>query len=80
MSARVPPKQAKLPDLVCASHASKTLKVANIWRLRKQGRMPAGVPIKGSADVYLESEVQDLALVLEEERRERAQAKGNKDD
>lgn len=54
--------------------AAKILQVAppNVSRLRKQGRMPAGVEVKGSALVYMESEVLALARELDAERDDRA--------
>jgi hypothetical protein len=46
--------------------AAKILGIAppNISRLRAAGRMPQGIPVEGSADVYVKSEVVALAREL----------------
>jgi predicted DNA-binding transcriptional regulator AlpA len=43
----------------------------NVSRLRKQGRMPDGVKVAGSAMVYVRSEVEALAKELAAERGDR---------
>jgi predicted DNA-binding transcriptional regulator AlpA len=65
---------AEIPELVGAKAASEILGVpdSRIARLRRQGRMPKGVPIKGSkADAYVRAEVEVLARELERERKAR---------
>lgn len=56
--------------LVGLTAAAKILGIAapNVSRLRKQGRMPEGVEVEGSAMVYLKSEVAGLAKELAAER------------
>lgn len=51
------------------------VKPPNVSRLRDQGRMPAGVPVEGSADVFVRSEVEVLAVELAAEREARAGAR-----
>lgn len=50
------------------------VKPPNVSRLRTQGRMSAAVPVEGSADVYVRSEVEALAGELGAERSARAGA------
>jgi transposase-like protein len=59
--------------LIGLTAAAKRLGIAppNVSRLRRQGRMPAGIEVEGSAMVYLESEVEALARELDRERGER---------
>lgn len=59
--------------LVGLTAAAKILGVAapNVSRLRAQGRMPDGIPVEGSADVYLREEVVKLARALKRERGQR---------
>jgi predicted DNA-binding transcriptional regulator AlpA len=66
-------RQPRTPDLVGSVAAAKILGVAgpHVARLRRQGRMPEPVPIAGTADAYLRSEVEALAVVLEHEREQR---------
>jgi predicted DNA-binding transcriptional regulator AlpA len=60
--------------LIGLTAAARVLDVAppNVSRLRRQGRMPEGVEIGGSAMVYFESEVAALAKELASERDGRA--------
>lgn len=46
------------------------IKPPNISRLRKQGRMPEGIKVEGSAMVYPRSEVESLAKELAAERKD----------
>jgi len=57
--------------LVGASAAAKILGIPppNIARLRKQQRLPAPIPVEGTADAYLRSEIEALAKVLRAKRR-----------
>lgn len=63
----------KTPPLVGSTAAAKILGVPtpHVARLRRQGRMPAPVPIEGTADAYVKAEVQALARELKRERRQR---------
>lgn len=63
-------KDQPLVGLTAAAHILGVLP-PNITRLRKQGRMPDGVPVEGSAMVYIRSEVEVLAKELAAERGER---------
>jgi hypothetical protein len=61
-------------ELISASVAADILGVhlPHLARLRKQGRMPAPVPVEGGVrPVYRRAEVNVLARQLERERRER---------
>lgn len=70
-------KQPSEPDLVGATVAARILKVfpPHITRLKSQGRMPTPIPIEGSVDVYLRSDVMALAKELDRERGARAARK-----
>lgn len=63
----------KRQKLVGLTAAAKILGIAppNVARLRAQGRMPEGVPVEGSADVYLREEVVKLARSMKRERDRR---------
>ena len=68
--------EGKLPELVSASAAAKMLGVypSHIARLRKQGRMPAAVPVEGGkGDAWRKDEVAALAEELRKEREARQQ-------
>lgn len=67
---RVALKDQPLVGLVGAAHILG-VKPPNITRLRRQGRMPDGVQVEGSAMVYVRSEVVALAKALERERNGR---------
>lgn len=62
--------------LVGLSAAAKILGILppNIARYRRQGRMPEGIPVEGSAMVYVRSEVEALGKELLAERIERGEA------
>lgn len=47
------------------------IKPPNISRLRRQGRMPEGIQVEGSAMVYPRTEIAKLAKELSYERNER---------
>jgi hypothetical protein len=70
-------KALKKQPLVGLTGAAKILGIAppNISRLRAAGRMPQGIPVEGSADVYVKSEVVALARELARERRRRENGK-----
>lgn len=67
-------RQPRFPDLVGATTAAKIMGVnaPYITRLKDQGRMPEAVPVEGSADGYIRSEVEALGGELEAGRIRRA--------
>lgn len=70
--------QPRAPALVGSSAAAAILGVAkpHVTRLRQQGRMPEAIPVEGSSDAYLRSEVVALARQLRRERAARQAGKG----
>lgn len=79
-SIRKPRRKKATPDearqavkdqpLVGLTAAAKILGIAppNVSRLRRQNRMPEGIPVEGAAMVYLKVEVEKLAKQLAAER------------
>jgi hypothetical protein len=67
-------RQPRAPALVGSSAAAAILGVPkpHVTRLRQQGRMPEAIPVEGSNDVYVRSEVVALARQLRREREARA--------
>ena len=59
--------------LVGLTAAAKILGIAppNVTRLKTQGRLPQGIPVEGSADVYLREEIVKLGKQLARERGRR---------
>lgn len=65
--ARAVLREQPLVGLVAAARLLG-VRAPNVTRLRQQGRMPEGVPVEGSAMVYLRSEIEVLAGELDKER------------
>lgn len=69
---------AAMPTVVGVTRAAEILGVpkSNISRLRAQGRMPSPVPQEGpGSDVWLKSEIEELAVLLAAERSQRQQVR-----
>ena len=66
-------EQPRAPRLIGPTASARVLGVLppHISRLRDQGRLRP-IPVEGSADVYIRSEVEELAAELAREREERA--------
>lgn len=75
-------RQPRAPKLVGATAAAELLAVKppHITRLKAQGRMPEPLPVEGSVDVYIRSEVMALAKELKAERKRRATARAKREE
>jgi hypothetical protein len=73
----MPAAEARVPPLVGSTAAARILGIPgpHVARLRKAGRLQP-VPIEGTADAYVRSEVEALDRALKRERQ--ARAKGHK--
>lgn len=69
------------PALVGAVAAAGILGVQppHLARLKAQGRMPGGIPVEGTRDVYVRAEVETLARTLRREREARVRRRAEKE-
>lgn len=73
--------QGRVPRLIGATAAAKLLGVQppHLARLKAQGRMPEGIPVEGTNDVYVREEVEALGVILAGEREARRRRREERD-